>query len=49
MLNPNDEREKELTRLRHEIIRTTKEIIRLARRGRQQGQSTAHPSKEGAR
>jgi hypothetical protein len=32
MIDTNDARERELTRIREEIIRTTKEIIRLARK-----------------
>jgi hypothetical protein len=40
MIAPNDMREKEMTRLREEIIRTTKEIVRLARRQSPRDKST---------
>ena len=47
MSNPRDEREREMTRLREEIIRTTREVYRLARGGEQPEKTKCRPTPPG--
>lgn len=49
MIESHELREKELTRIREEIIRTTKEIIRLARKGAQQVRGRSPQTNPGPR